>query len=118
MPFPEDYVAVASGQVVLSADMNEIRAFIAAVPAEVWSAQIWVEGGSPEIYIRWGDAGQANLAAVGPLTVSGDPVNGFRKYTLMSQTAPANTAFVRIEGYNQHATQVMHIDAASLVQEA
>lgn len=87
---------------------------IPAAVGEEWTLDIWVDGGSPVIGIRWRNGAEANVG-FDQATNSGETVGDFTRWSVTA-TAPATTAFVHIEGYNNSASLVMGIDAASLVE--
>lgn len=84
---------------------------------EVWSARIWVRAGSgtPDIRMRFWDAGFTEPEDFA-LTPTGEARGGWLAYQYLGAVAPADAAFLYLHGWNQHATETLQIDAASLVQ--
>lgn len=83
-----------------------------ALPGQVWTGSLWIKSGSPVFLFQFLDAGLAQLAAVFGAS-TGETANGFTRYQA-SDTAPANTAWIRLNAYNNHDTNLMRIDAAAL----
>lgn len=106
-------VAVATSTGDFSSGFQTLRA---AEATETWIARLWVKDGTLVMVLRYWDAGFTTNTDT-PMTATGETHNGFALYQAQA-VAPANTAFIVIQGFNNHATETMLIDAAQFQLQA
>lgn len=109
-------IAVATTADDFTSDFN-FASPPAAAEGESWSGRIWSHGGSPVFRLSFWDAGFTS-STHHFLVATGRQIGSWSEYQFLAAVAPAGTAFVFLGGYNQSATDLMAIDALSLVQEA
>jgi len=109
-------IAVADTEDDFTSDFN-FASPPAAAEGESWSGKIWARGGSQVFRLSFWDAGFTSPTHHF-LVATGQQIGPWAAYQFLAAVAPAATAFVFLGGYNQSATDLMAIDALSLVQEA